>query len=388
MVRHQVQLQRLSAGVSKKIRELLNASEQQIVAQIKDRLANSAGLDTPADVRRLENLLTKLEAMRADTFDAMEKMWTTQLMALAEAEPAFFANILDTSSPVVLDLAFPAIAQLRAIVSATPFEGKTLSGWAKTLKSADIARIESEIRHGMTAGEDAATIARRIVGTAQLAGADGVTQITRQAADSITRTAINFISNHARRLVVLENQDVLTEEAYIATLDSRTTPICRSLDGNIYEVGVGPQPPVHWGCRSIRVAVFDGQILGNRPAKASTEKQLLREFSAANGIDAPASRDGLPFGLKGKYDAFAQKRIRELTGTVPAATTYGEWLATQSGTFQDDVLGPTRAALFRKGGLTLDKFVNRQGDEITLAELASKQAAAFRAAGLDPGAFK
>jgi hypothetical protein len=50
-------------------------------------------------------------------------------------------------------------------------------------------------------------------------------------------------------------------------------------------------------------------------------------------------------------------------------------------------MGVTKAKLFRDGGLELDKFVHRNGDELTLRELAQKHADAFRAAGLDPSKY-
>lgn len=388
MVRHQVQLQRFSAGVVNKVVELLNATEQDLADQIRARLADSEGLDTPADVQRLNRLLKQIETLRAGAFDDWTTELNEQLQGLAVAEPRLLAHQLDVTSPVVLDLAIPPVTKLKAIVNSQPFEGRTLKDWASTLQSQDKARIEGEIRKGMAAGEDSATIARRIVGSARLAGQDGVTQITRQNAASIARTAVNFISNQARRQFINANKDVIDEEMFTATLDARTTPICRSLDGNIYDVGKGPIPPLHWGCRSIRVVVFNSKAIGNRPMKASTEKQLLREFTAAQGTKTVSSRDDLPHGMKGLFDAFAQKRVRELTGQVPASTTYQEWLTSQSAQFQDDILGPTRGKLFRDGGLTLDKFVNRAGDELNLSELASRQAQAFRAAGLDPGDFR
>lgn len=387
MVRHQVDLQRYSAGVVAKVVALLNGTEQDLADQIRTRLANSKGLDSPADVRRLEQLLESLEDLRRSAFGDVTKALTGELEALSVAEPRLFAHQLDTTSPVILDLALPGINQLKAIVRSRPFEGRTLKGWSQSLLDADLARIESQIRLGLAQGEDSATIARRIVGSARLKGVDGVTQITRQNAEAITRTAINFIANQARREFLLANKEHFSEEAYLAVLDSRTTPICRSLDGNLYEVGKGPIPPLHFSCRSTRVPVFDGNVLGNRPMKASTEKQLLREFTEANGLEGTTTRDGLPFGTKSKFDEFARRRVRELTGTVPAATTYQEWLTSQPKWFQDDVLGPTRGKLFREGGLDLPKFVNRQGDQLTLAELARNQAQAFRAAGLDPGDF-
>jgi SPP1 gp7 family putative phage head morphogenesis protein len=385
IVRHQVYLQRLAKGISAKVNAILNDTEDDLARMIRDRLENAQGLDTPADVKRMQYLLKLIEGLRSEAWKTLDSTWQEQLEALAKAEPNFTAKQLDVTSPVVLDLVSPEVARLRKIVSSTPFEGKTLKEWSQTLQDTDLTRIKKQIQLGMSHGEDSATIARRIVGTAKLKGTDGVTQITRNNAEAITRTAVNFVSNQARQEFVKLNKDVLSEEMYLATLDSRTTPICRSLDGNIYDVGKGPVPPLHFGCRSTRVPVFDGTAIGTRPTRGHTEQLLLREYSKANGINPPVtSRDDLPHGTKGKFDAFSRKRIRELTGSAPAATTYQEFLESQPAEVQDDILGKTKGLLFRKGGLTLDKYVGRDGDELTLHELARTQAKAFRAAGLNP----
>jgi hypothetical protein len=111
---------------------------------------------------------------------------------------------------------------------------------------------------------------------------------------------------------------------------------------------------------------------------------LVREYAKQNGLGSISTRDALPYGTKGDYDSFASRRMREMTGILPAKMTYQEWLGKQSVEFQDDVLGKTRGRLFRKGDLSLDRFVDRAGNEIPLAELADRDAKAFKAAGLDP----
>jgi len=57
--------------------------------------------------------------------------------------------------------------------------------------------------------------------------------------------------------------------------------------------------------------------------------------------------------------------------------TYNGWLKAQSAATQDDVLGKTKGRLFRKGDLTVDKFVNRSGQELTLEQLKAKDAEAW-----------
>ena len=184
------------------------------------------------------------------------------------------------------------------------------------------------------------------------------------------------------------NSSVFENEQYVSVLDSLTSAICRSLDGKIFPIGQGAMPPVHWNCRSVRVAYFDDQNLAERPAKASTERRMVREYAEKNKITPiPKTRDALPYGTKGSYDTYARGRVRELTGQVPASVNYQEWLGRQSVEFQEDVLGKTKAKLYRDGNLKLDKFVNRAGDELTLSELAQREAQAFRSAGLNPDEF-
>lgn len=57
--------------------------------------------------------------------------------------------------------------------------------------------------------------------------------------------------------------------------------------------------------------------------------------------------------------------------------TYQDWLTAQSATVQDDILGKAKGELFRDGGLTVDRFVNRAGQEMTLAQLKAADSAAW-----------
>ncbi len=387
LVRHQIYLLRLSGTIRNKIHRILDATEQDIKDKIIARLAGSDGLNTPASVRRMEATLAAVRSIRLKAWNEVTETWLQELQDLATNEPILMAGVVKTVAPVILDTVLPAPGLLKAIATSSPFEGYTLKEWASSIARDDLRRIENAVRVGMVQGEGSQQIARRVVGSAALRGVDGVTQITRRNAEAITRTAVNHIANQARSEFINSNADLIDQEQYVATLDARTTPVCRSNDGKLFPIGKGPRPPLHFNCRSLRVPVIDGEALGSRPAKPVTERQLLREFSAKNGFAAPTKRANLPHGTKTQYDQFARMRIRELTGRVPGKTTYQQWLTKQSASFQDDVLGATRGKLFRKGGLTLDRFVNRTGDEIPLGQLAKQHADAFKAAGLDPEDF-
>lgn len=384
LVRHQIYLLRYSGYVRNRMTTILNASEDELARRIRDRLRNTTGLTTPVEWQRLQSLQATLEAIRMKSWDEANKFLTEEMVQLSYQEPIQLDGIVKTVLPVVVETVMPSARFLREIALSRPFEGRVLKEWASTMAADDIRRIHSAIQAGMVAGEDSATIARRVVGTGTLKGADGVTEISRRQIQAVTRTAVQHIANGARDAWFEDNSDILTAEQFVATLDSRTTPICRALDGKVYPVGKGPRPPLHFQCRSLRIAAIDGTLAGDRPAKPVTQKQLLREYAERNNLGDIRSRDDLPRGTKGDFDKFSRSRIRELVGPIPASTSYQVWLKGQSTAFQNEVLGVTKAKLFRDGGLELDKFVTRNGDELTLSELASKHADAFRAAGLDP----
>ncbi len=387
LIRHQIGLLRLSGSIRNEVIGLLNATEQDINEQIRSRLSGGRGLGSPARVRAMNQLIATINASRLKSWREVNEVWVRDMNELSKLEPVFTDGLLKTAVPVTLETVIPATALLESLVVTMPFEGRVLAGWSANVSSSDIQRIDAQIRIGMVQGESSQQIARRVVGSASLNGKDGATQIARNQAAAITRTAVNAYSNAARRAYYVANEDIFRNELYVATLDSRTTPICRSLDGEVFPLGEGPLPPLHFNCRSLRIAVIDNNFIGKRPAKTSTEKGLLREFTAQQGIKGVSSRAALPFGTKGKFDAFSRTRIRELTGQVPAKTTYQEWLGRQSAQFQDDVLGVTKGRLFRRGDLPLDRFVNRNGDELTLSQLATRDRQAFIDAGLDPEDF-
>lgn len=360
LIRRQVNLQRFSGTLAADIVRLLDSVSADLRQLLVERLASIVELDFgPSTTSRLRVLEGAIEKIRRDAFSGAASMWDEQMRALAKSEVAFLREALDDFSPVRLDTVLPTASQLGAIVSQQPFEGKVLRDWASNMADADLERIMSSIRIGMAQGENTQSIVRRIVGTSEFGGSDGVLQIARNDAFAITKTAVNHVANAASQAWVEANDDVFTEEAYVATLDARTTPECRALDGQVFPVGKGPKPPIHFGCRSRRIPIIGGSLIGNRPATKATEN-----------------------ALKGLSKTERAAKIKELTGQVPAATNYQQWLSSQSAAFQDEVLGPERAALFREGGLTLDRFVSKSGDQFTLDQLRKREPRAFRRAGV------
>lgn len=387
LVRHQIYLMRYSGSLRDQLLKILVATENDIEAAIMNRLAAAKGFDTQS-ASRLRVLQGMIQRIRDPAWNEITDTWFQHLNELAKKETQFTSGALQTVAPVVVDTVLPTVSQLKAIVKSKPFEGQVLGDWASEIQRRDLSMIMKQIQVGMVQNETNAQIASRVVGTQAMAYSDGVTEMTRRNVEAITRTAVNFVSNAARAEFIQQNSDIFSEEQFVATLDARTTPICRANDGKRFPIGSGPIPPLHFGCRSTRVAVIDGAVLGERPMKPFTEKQLVQEYSANKDFaDEVTTRDDLPHGHKGSFDDFKRQRVRELTGTVPSDVTYQTFLERQSNSFQDDVLGKTRAILFRKGDVKLDRFVNRKGDQINLHELMLKNRQAFVDAGLNPTDF-
>lgn len=386
LVRHQTYLLRYSGYVRNRIQAILDATEQDIFDKIVGRLQNApGGLTSPVEVQRMQALQDQIATIRSGAWDDATADFKDQMTQLSVQESVTFGKIVTLALPVEIQVVQPSARLLRSIALSKPFQGRILKDWAADMESDDLRRINNAIQVGMTQGEDMNTIARRVIGTGALNYRDGVTEMTRSNIQAITRTAVMHIANSSRSAWSQDNTDVMTTERFVATLDSRTTPICQSLDGQEFPIGTGPQPPLHFNCRSLRIPVIDGTLAGDRPAKPYTEEQLVGEFSDENDLgDDITSRDDLPYGTKGDYDDFAKGRIAQLVGPVPAETTYQTWLTGQSAAFQDDVLGQTKGKLFRDGDLKLTAFVNRNGDELSLHDLAAKYGSAFEAAGLDP----
>jgi len=128
-------------------------------------------------------------------------------------------------------------------------------------------KLSLAIRSGVFSGETTQQIARRLVGklnfdqpgtVKQIAAAGGeVTKLANYQLQTIIRTSINQVQNQASQAVYAANSKVAPKYEYVATLDSKTSPICQRLDGKKFEYNKGPTPPQHFNCRSTTVPVVD-----------------------------------------------------------------------------------------------------------------------------------
>jgi SPP1 gp7 family putative phage head morphogenesis protein len=389
-LRHAIDVQRYSRGEVRRILSLLNESDRELIATLQSRLSS---LPVPVDFKsqRLLSLRADIRRARTAIMARLQGTLAQDLKGLVGVEAGAEKELLDFAVPFEYNFASVSLEQLRTAVTEQPFQGRNLGDWWRRLQTADQDRIMSQIQLGYSQGEGVPAVMRRIRGTRAAGYTDGVLATTRRNAETVVRTAVNHFSNVAREAVWDANSDVIDGLRWTSTLDGRTTLICMRRDGQVAMVGEKPlppdviplsppgaRPPAHPNCRSVMTPyISETALLGDRPFVRDTRPRRRREVD----FRKMAKEQGR------SVSAVRKDWARENVGTVPKKTTYEQFLRRQPARFQDEVLGSTKGALYRRGGLKIDKFVDARGTEFTLEQLAARHPDAFAAANLDPGDF-
>lgn len=359
-VAHAVDLIRYSNGEVRRIIALLNRVDADLAAQLLVALERLPAGET--NVERIDAMLQSVRALNAQAYSAAGQELTQALRQVTEYEAGYqlelFRSVIPPQVVGSIGLSAVNVEQTFAAAMARPFQGRLLREWAAGIEEARMVRIRDAVRIGFVEQESVGQIVRRIRGTRAANYADGLLEIDRRGAEAVVRTAIGHTASFAREQFYSANTDLVKSEQWAATLDTRTSEVCRVRDGKRWTC-VGHKPighklewlggpgRAHWQCRSTAVPVVKSW--------------------AELGIDLPEA----PASTRASMD-----------GQVAEDVTFGAWLKRQTAGRQDEVLGATRGALFRRGGLPIEAFANDKGRWLSLDELRAKDAEAFRRAGL------
>jgi SPP1 gp7 family putative phage head morphogenesis protein len=343
-----------------------------ILAQLKDSLATWAGDATELTALELQGIAELQSEFVADQLRRALPAGARDAVRTVEISPQFAQSVVTTDPTQINVVAlsddlFAAVQGAPATFSLTAAQGATITlpnGEVVTKAFRGIAvdqaeRFSQVVRQGLLTGEPTPAIAKRLVGNLefgeeaktvkQLVAAGGqATAVADNQIVTLVRTTINQVANAASQQVYEANQDITKKYRYVATLDTRTSSICRALDGREFEYGKGPTPPQHFNCRSTTVPVIDYKELGFTPPP-------------------PAKR-------------------ASAGGQVPADVSYGDWLANrQKGESNADLLarqakalGAQKAKYFRRlaedrgPDQAIAKLVRDDGSELTLDQLRAR----------------
>lgn len=289
-----------------------------------------SGFDTTKNYVRLLGDVTSLT--KQGTQEA-RKALSVALRELAKLESASARQSLLDAVPLEVDFGGVNLQAVQAVVS-QPINGRRLEEWFDGLSRDLQRRISEQIGIGMATGETTDQMVRRIRGTRANGFEDGVLATTRRQAEMIVRTSVNHVSAQAREQTYAANSNVIKGVQWVSTLDTRTSDICKGLDGKVFPLDDGPRPPAHPNCRSTTV---------------------------------PVLKSWQEIGIKAK-EAPASTRA-SMNGQVPDSLTYGDWLRNQPAAVQDEALGKGKARLFREGRIEVRELVGVTGKPLTLEQL-------------------
>jgi SPP1 gp7 family putative phage head morphogenesis protein len=345
---HAINLLRFDAKVRRDVLRQLERLEKDLIERL--RLGAIAGDEpgaaalTPAQRQRLTTLLTGVTETIRTAYRGIDTGTAGELAGLAVSEGEWtvrsLAGALGTDAVAVM----PASATLRSVAGDALVQGAPSREWWSRQAGDLVERFSDEVRQGIIAGETNSQIVRRIRGSRAAGYKDGLMEVTRRNAEALVRTSVQSVANDALMTTARENADVVKGFEQISTLDSRTTTICIAYSGKTWDLDGNPighdlpfngGTPRHWGCRSVTVPLL----------KSWTEM----------GVNI---RDEIPPSTRASLD-----------GQVPEDMTFDKFLSGKSKTFQDDLLGPGRAELWREGKITLTQLVDQRGRPLTLDQL-------------------
>ncbi len=357
-IRHQVDLAKYSNQVVRRVMAVLNRTDARLFAELTQALER---LDANSfTVERLEALLGSVSALNAQAYAQAGQELRQELQDFVRYEASYQSQVILSVVPAQVSVAAVSAEQVYAAALARPFQGVLLQGVLADLEAGKAKKIRQTIAQGFTEGKTTDAIVRELRGTRAKGFADGLLEASRRDIEAVTRTALGHMAGFVQDRFTEANADLIKAVRWSATLDLRTSPICRPRDAKLYEPvshkpidhgfpWLGGPGRAHWRCRSAQTYVL----------------KSLKDL----GIDI----DG---------DLNIGSTRASLDGQVPATLTYPEWLAKQSKASQIEVLGATRAKLYRDGKLPLEALYDTKGGYKTIMQLRESDAKAFSKAGL------
>jgi SPP1 gp7 family putative phage head morphogenesis protein len=325
-VRHAHYLERHKASVIKKLVALMSNSNDEMYSMMyKQRIEKLKRRD-------LDKLLRRIKVHIKQGYEPVIETLDAEIRDLSAHETRWQKKIIDGLVPVELDWEAPSGEQIYAAAKARPFEGLFLQDWYNGLSDGHFRRVKQAVMQGYVEGQTTDEIVQQMQQFTQ--------GRSRRAAETAARTALTHTSNVARNESYRRNRRVIRAVEWVATLDGRTTAVCRARDGKTWPVDEGPRPPAHPACRSTTIPVV----------------KSLREL-----------------GIKADTKDIKTTRA-SMNGQVSSELNYDRWLRKQPKAFQEDVLGREKAKLFR-AGLKMDRFVDEGGREFTLKEIEKREKA-------------
>lgn len=291
---HQIDILRVEAGLRAAVIERLIELEGSLTTTLS---RNGDNL-TANKYAKLDALLKQTTGQIIDAYSQIEGVSKNDLQQLAKLEGKQAVKIVNGT--IGADVVSVALSpkQLEAIVDDPIIFGNSSKTWWESQSEDLRAKFGAAMREGLLRGESIDELARRVRGTKANGYADGIMEKKKREAEALVRSSVISTANEARLRTYQEMPDLVKGIQWVATLDGRTTPICRALDGKVWRLPdfapVGhdkkyPGPTAHFNCRSTQIAVLRSweELSGKKlPSIGADELQAaLEKKLAARGWD-------------------------------------------------------------------------------------------------------
>lgn len=182
---------------------------------------------------------------------------------------AYYRTIYDFQTGIGYAFDFTVLDQnaIRVAVNTKWFESKNFSDRIWVNKAVMEKEVKNVIQQGIIRGED---IQKMVLDV------EGRLNVGYSSAARLVRTETNHIYNQAA--VDSYAEGGVDKYRFVATLDKRTSQICRELDGKVFDVdsarpGIN-EPPMHPYCRSTTIPEIPGNKLDKRAARDNSGKTI------------------------------------------------------------------------------------------------------------------
>ena len=241
-----------------------------------------------------EGMLAELDAITARLAGQEEEIVREHLIAQAVEKSKRAGYLIELEAGV--GFKFNAISkELARDMIQRPWSGMAFSARIWRNREALTELLGEVLTEGLTAGNSAEAMAKEI---AERMG------VAMHRARTLVRTETTYVCNRADTLAYEETG--VEKYRYVATLDMRTSKICRSLDGKVFHVKDAVPgknyPPMHPNCRSITRADITEEELENMT-------RWSRDPVTGESVKVPANMTYEEW-LKMQQETYGEERMR------------------------------------------------------------------------------
>lgn len=368
MVEHTVNLLRVAAGQRLAVLAILENLEADLAAEV------ASGKGSFNSMARITALNRECGKIIAQAYDEIGIRQDVELRELAVVESAATVGIVEAAIgiPGLLNVQMTE-KQLEYLVQQPIIEGYSSGQWWQSQAAGTRAKFTQQMQQGMLRGESVDELVRRVRGTKAKGFTDGVMDVPKRQAAALVRSSVISTANAASMATIDEMDDIANGIQWLATLDGKTTLICRALSGKKWSIPdhkpIGhtiqfPGATAHWQCRSRQIPWLKSwaEITG-LPLKTMDNKTLearVKDRLTKQGMD-PA-----------KVAKVTTRTRASMDGQVPNDLTMDDWLSGKDDAFIEKTLGKGRAAMYRRGEITVSDLVDQTGRPLTTKQLREK----------------